>query len=206
MPVKKLSVGTVIEKNKISSDNTFLILIDLEVKDEEGGVVQHVRFVKNSENIVFQGNTYQAANFTLDISVEANSEPSISLTAQDQTRTLAQFIEAYGGLVDNNVTMYVVNSAALTAPEEIRETFKITGAEVNNYIVRFQLGTPSAVNKRFPLYRQFKDRCMWRYKGPRCKYAGGMTSCDYTLNGPNGCNAHNNSINFGAFPGLNTLE
>jgi phage-related protein len=31
---------------------------------------------------------------------------------------------------------------------------------------------------------------------------GGLATCDYTLDGPNGCRAHNNTINFGGFPSI----
>jgi len=31
---------------------------------------------------------------------------------------------------------------------------------------------------------------------------GGLDSCDYTLDGPNGCRAHKNTLNFGGFPAI----
>jgi phage-related protein len=31
---------------------------------------------------------------------------------------------------------------------------------------------------------------------------GGLTSCDYTLDGPNGCRQHQNTVNFGGFPSI----
>lgn len=201
---RHLSVGSVIEKNKIASEEVYLILIEVECKNEEGVIVQTLNFVKNSENIVYRDIPYQAANFDLDISVENNQEPSISLSAHDESRTIMQYMEAYGGLVGSNVKMTVVNSANLDSNiPEIEESFKITSSSNNKYIVEFQLGTESAVNKRYPNYRQFKDRCSWAYKGPRCKYAGPLNKCDLTLLGPNGCLAHDNIANFGGNPGLN---
>jgi phage-related protein len=200
---KHLSVGSIIEKNKIASEETFLILMDAIIRDEDGNTVNTLRFVKNSENIVFDGQSYQAANFSFDISMELNSEPTIKLSAEDQTRTLAQYIEAYAGLVNSTVIMTVVNSGALSGPAEIQETFKIMSASVNEYVVDFDLGTDSAVNKRWPQYRQFKDRCPWRFKSKRCGYTGVMPTCDYTLAGGNGCMAHANVKHFGGFPGLN---
>jgi phage-related protein len=200
---KHLSVGSIIEKNKIASEETFLILMDAIIRDEDGKTVNTLRFVKNSENIVFDGQAYQAANFSFDISMELNSEPTIKLSAEDQTRTLAQYIEAYAGLVNSTVIMTVVNSGALSGPAEIQETFKIMSASVNEYVVDFDLGTDSAVNKRWPQYRQFKDRCPWRFKSKRCGYTGPMSTCDYTLAGGNGCMAHANVKHFGGFPGLN---
>jgi phage-related protein len=200
---RHLSVGSIIEKNKIASEELFLVLIKVDVKNEEGEEVNTLTFVKNSENVVFDGLTYQASNFDLDITVENNTEPTIKLTAQDQTRVLMQYVEAYGGLVGSNVTMTVVNSGAMDAPAEIQETFKVLAATNTEYVVEFDLGTDSAVNKRFPNYRQFKDRCAWKYKGPRCKYAGPLAKCDLTLLGTNGCIAHGNIANFGGYPGLN---
>jgi hypothetical protein len=200
---KHLSVGTIIEKNKIQSEETFLILMSAEIKDDNGDVVNTIRFVKNNENIDFGGFNYQAANFEFDISMDVNQEPTIKLTAQDQTRTLAQYIEAYGGLVNSTVTMIVVSSNALDKPAEIEETFLITSASVNEYVVSFDLGTASAVNMRWPQYRQFKDRCPWKYKGKRCAYSGPLKTCDYTLAGGNGCMAHANVKHFGGFPGIN---
>jgi hypothetical protein len=205
---RHLSIGTVVEKNKIQSEDTFIILIDATIKDDYGAYVSTLSFCKNSENIIYgvdkDGNpvNYQAANFDIDLNTELNSEPTIKLSAQDQTRTLAQYIEAYGGLIGSDLTMTVVNSGALDGPPEIQETFKIIASNVNEYVVEFDLGTESAVNKRFPLYRQFRDRCAWPYKGRRCGYTGQLATCDYTLEGSNGCIAHANVARFGAFPSL----
>jgi hypothetical protein len=33
-----------------------------------------------------------------------------------------------------------------------------------------------------------------------------MATCDYTLDGANGCRAHDNEINFGAFPALKFVD
>jgi phage-related protein len=129
----------------------------------------------------------------------------MTLAAQDQTQLLAQFVEAYDGLVGSDVTLYVVNSGALSSPPEIEETFKVVGASVQTYVVTINLGVESATSARFPPFRQFKERCVWKYKGVRCKYAGVLETCDYTRSGANGCVAHDNEINFGGFPGINDL-
>lgn len=34
--------------------------------------------------------------------------------------------------------------------------------------------------------------------------AGGLTTCDYTLDGPNGCRVHHNQTNYGGFPAIPT--
>jgi phage-related protein len=205
MTARHLNLSTIIDKNKIDSDKAFLFLFEVGVKDSAGALVTTLRFAKNSENVIFMGNTYTAANFDLDIKIEQNTEPQVTLSAQDQTKTLATYIDAYDGLVTSTARMLVVHEDALDGPPEMDEEFLIIDSRVANYVVSFNLGTESAVAHRFPNFRQFKNRCAWKYKGQRCKYAGALATCDYTRDGPNGCIAHNNEINFGGFPGLNDL-
>lgn len=202
---KHLNLSTIIDKNKISSENSFIILLAVEVKNPvDGTIVETIRFCKNSENIEYKGDLYIATNFDMDIKTEINKEPSITLKAHDETRALGQYIDLYDGLINNKVTMYIVNSAALQEAE-MEEDFIILTASISGYKVEMALGIESAVNQRFPNFRQFKDRCAWKYKGIRCKYAGALPTCDYTRTGPNGCIAHDNEINFGGFPGINDL-
>lgn len=206
MSAKHLNLSTVVDKNKIDSSNVFLILIEVKIlSPETGEEVTTIRFVKNSENVTFEGNNFQAANFSIETSNEIGQEPTLSVKAHDETRTLAQYIDAYDGLVDSKLRMIVANSASLDSPPELDEEFLIVHASSQNYQVDMNLGVQSAVSQRFPNFRQQKDRCSWKYKGPRCKYAGAMTTCDYSRTGPNGCIAHDNEINFGGFPGISEL-
>lgn len=206
MAAKHLNLSTVVDKNKIASDKAFLFLIECDVTNEAGVFVQTIRFAKNSENVVFKGNTYYAGNFNIDIAIEANKEPEITLSAQDQTRTIQTFLDTYDGLVKSPVRLIIVHEDALAdGVPEFEEEFLIINSSVSEYVVEFKLGTESAVAQRFPNYRQFRNRCAWKYKGARCKYSGAMATCDFTRDGPNGCIAHDNEANFGGFPGLNDL-
>lgn len=201
-----LNVSSVIDKNKIASSNVFLILLEVEVKDPSTGtLVDTMRIVKNSEDIVFETNVYTAANFELDIQLDATKEPTITLEAHDETRQLAQYIDAYDGLVSCNIRVMIVNSGNLLAAPDIDENMIVLSSSISSYKARFELGVESSVGFRFPNYRQFKDRCFKAFKGPRCQYAGPAATCSYTRNGANGCIAKNNEINFGGFPGINEL-
>jgi phage-related protein len=65
---------------------------------------------------------------------------------------------------------------------------------------------------QFPRRRQARDFCQWRFRDPNtCAYDGPAPSCDYTLQGPNGCSAKGRrndgqwqTIMFGAYPGINS--
>ena len=205
MSSKHLNLSTVVDKNKVSSDKAFLILFKVVVKDYLGATVDTLHFAKNSANVVFNGDVYQAANFDLDIKVEEAKEPSVTLTAQDQTKTLSTYIDLYDGLVKSDVTLYIVHEDSLDGPPEMTEDFIVTDATTSEYVVTMTLGLESAVAQRFPNFRQFRNRCAWKYKGERCKYSGAMPTCDYTRDGANGCIAHSNEVNFGGFPGINDL-
>jgi hypothetical protein len=107
---KHLNLSTVIDKNKIASDKAFLVLFKVIVNDTLGNFVDNLYFARNDEDVLFQGNNYIAANFELNIQVEQNKEPEIKLTAQDQTKALSSYVDAYDGLVKNVITMYVVHT------------------------------------------------------------------------------------------------
>ena len=200
-----LNLSTVIDKNKVTSENVFLIMLEATVKDSSGNYIDTIRIVKNSEDITYEGNTFTASNFELDIKLDAEKEPSITLSAHDETRMLAQYIDAYDGLVNNKVRVLIVNSGALGQPPEIDEELIVLSTSLASYSVTMELGAESAVAMRFPQARQFKDRCWKAFKSTRCGYAGPDNTCSYTREGTNGCKAKGNEINFGGFHGINEL-
>jgi phage-related protein len=204
---QRLSVATAIEANRLSSSVPFLCLIDLEVVNPTTGlVVTTQRIARNPEDVVFNGDTYMKGSFDIQLTHEAGKPSEVQLIVNDYTQTIQSYMEQYGGGVGSNVTFYLVNGAALTKPADIIEYFQIIGATASEYVQTFTLGAENALMQTFPRRRQTRDFCQWRYQSAECGYPtnGAKTSCDLTLQGPNGCEAHGNSVNFGAFPGLNS--
>lgn len=202
-----------IDKNKVSSQTPWVVLIDVAIVDPNTReVVDTLHIARNDENVVFgtdaDGNplVYQAGNFDFNIQQAQNQEPSVTITAQDQTRYIHSRMEAMAGGVFSNVTMTVVNTDRLDQPPEIQETFEILQASTKEYVVTFQLGSENLLAIQFPKSKQWKDRCAWRYKGYGCRYAGPAPTCDYTLDGANGCIVHQNALNFKGLPGLVALN
>lgn len=204
--MKALSVASIIEKNKLASDTPFLLLLDIEVVNPDTRVVEEVvHYVNNTETVSFNGNVYDPASFELDFKQEAGAPAQVTVKIKDFTRQLQARMQEYGGGIGFNVTMIVLNAGNLTQPPEVIEYFQVTNANVDQYIVTFMLGVENALNFTFPRRRQLRDFCSWRYKdADTCKYSGALPTCDLTLQGPNGCAAHNNSVNFGGFPGINS--
>jgi phage-related protein len=201
---KSLSVASVIEKNRLSSDTPWLICLDIDVVDPHtSDVVETLHVVRNTEPITFNGFEYAPASFDIELKEESGAQQSIKLTMRDYTLAVQQRMQNYGGGVGFTVTIMVVNGDALAQPPEVVEYFEVVSAEASNYACAFTLGAENNITKTFPRRRQTKDYCQWRYKSEECAYTGSMPSCDLSLKGANGCAAHQNVIHFGAFPGIN---
>ena len=203
---RHLTVATVIETHNIASAVAFLILIEIDVVNSAGSVIETIRVVNNNENITFGGNEYVAANFTMDVKNAAGEEPTVKFASFDPTGVVRQRMEEFDGGVGFPVRMIVVNSDALDAPAEMSEDFTVIAGSANGYNVSLTLGAENPLRLRFPLRSQFRGRCSVKYKGVLCKYAGALGTCDYTYEGDNGCLAHGNQNNFGGFRGLKNLN
>lgn len=200
---RHLSAASAIDRSRLSSSTAWLILLKLEIADPNTRqTVETVHLVANDEDITFDGNLYTAANFVINIDQGQNQAPSVTLVAQDQTGMIERKIEDYAGGVMSQVVMMVVNSDRLEHEPEIENTFDVVSSSAKDGVVSFELGSENPLTIQFPKHTQMKDRCSWRYKGYGCEYAGPMGSCDYTLDGPNGCRAHDNVERFRGLPGL----
>lgn len=206
MSGKSLSIASIIEKNRLSSDVPFVVALDIEVVNPgTGSVVETLHLVRNTEALTFNGHTYEPASFDIELKEEAGAQQTVTLSIKDYSRAVQGRMQAYGGGIGFSVTVMVVNTGNLGQGAEIVEYFEVVGANAANYVCSFTLGAENHLSKTFPRRRQTRDFCQWRYKDPEtCKYSGPMTSCDLTLYGPNGCQAHGNTVRFGAFPGINS--
>lgn len=202
---RHLSVATVIEKNLIASDKAFILLLAIEITGEDGLYAETLRLCRNSENIVYKGETYTASAFTFSLKLDTESEPSLDIGADDPTGFIREKMELYGGGMGFDCTLTIVNTGNMDQDPEIEEVFEVIGASAEGYNISFSLGVQTPLNSRFPRRTQMRDQCPLRYKGLLCKYAGSMPSCDFSYDGTNGCGAHANKHNFGGFRGLQSL-
>tara|TARA_R110000851_G_C13102760_1_gene569244 strand:- start:27304 stop:27942 length:639 start_codon:yes stop_codon:yes gene_type:complete len=200
-----LSIASVIEKNKLTSTVAYLILTKITIIDPATGLlVETLYLVKNTEDVIYDGQTYTA--FAFDISTEdsVDGASSVSLTVTDYSQAIQARAEAYGGCVGSSVEIIIIASTSVgtSLKPEVTEFFEIISASAENYIISWTMGAEDILAQRFPRRKQMRDRCSWVYKGNECTYAGEVTTCDRSLLGDNGCQAHNNTINFGGFPGI----
>ena len=107
--MKSLPADLIIEKNKIASDSAWLVLLDITMNDPNE---THLRFVRNTEDIIFDSNTYTAFPFELDQTVQESKGqiPSITLRVSNATRLFAEYLKLYDGGIGAQVTIIIVNS------------------------------------------------------------------------------------------------
>lgn len=201
-----LTIAEVIDKNKIASDRVWLFALKIYVVDNDGVAVTDVRLVNNSEDVTIDAETYTAFAFTVDKSESDSDLGGIQVGVQDQTRLVQQYLQLYQGLIGRevDVIMTLTDSGTPTATTnaDLVERYKIMGASTQGYVISFELGAENPLNSIVPSGVQSKDRCRWRYKSTECGYVGGTTTCDFTLDGANGCVSHSNEDRFGGFPGI----
>lgn len=203
---KTISIASAIESNRVASEVPYLCLLDVQIVDRATrAVTETLRVVRNPEQVTFRGQVYTPAMFDINLQSEVGKYAEVSLTFNDYTQTLQARMEQHGGAIGSKVIFYVVAESNLAAGRaDAIEYFEIVGADSSDYVQSFTLGAENVLTMVFPRRRQTRDFCQWRYKSARCGYTGPLPSCDLSLQGPNGCAAHNNTANFGAFPGLNS--
>jgi phage-related protein len=204
--VKSLPATLVSQKNKISSADPWILLLEVTIPEIDNPVL---RLARNTEDVTFGGtlatpNVYTKFPFELDATKECSKGeiPSITLSVTNINQILQSYVEAYDGLVGQKVTLIVVNANYLDESyAELTLYFDIMACSLDSTWIKFSLGAPSPLNRRFPLYKYIATSCNWRsnFKGVECKYKGVDISCKGTLED---CLTKNNSMNFGGYPGL----
>lgn len=204
---KPLTLAQVIEKNKVYSSVAYVTLIEIAVRmPNSETVVETLRITENTEEIVFEGNTYTPFPFELDLKSELGEEPVITLSIKDVLGGIRQRMVSYFGGVGFAMRVIVL-SVGSTMPE-IEEFFRVVGSGTDDYSITFQLGAAQHLSIAFPRRRQGKHVCSWIYKSAQCGYLASMTggtdmpTCSRTLHGADGCQAHNNQNRFGGFPNI----
>lgn len=190
---------------QIASTNSMLCLLTI-YPDPEKHPGEVLRLALSPDDVVYKGDTYLAFSFDLDPIYDTNTGElqDLKLSVCNINRMVQGYAEQYGGAVGARIEFRVVTTADMDGdPLEYYE-YEGIAAEANALTVNITLGADSPLRKKFPRHCYRKDYCIWRYKGPQCKYAGVLADCDHTLSGNNGCTVHQNSTNFLGFPGIDS--
>lgn len=200
------TLNSVIEKNSIDSDVPMLMALKIDVVDPDTmSVVETLRIVANTENITIFGDEYIATPFSVELQESSEDMPTASVTVIDITQTVQSYMQKYKGGNGTHITLYIFYAPSTNITHvETEYTFdvKSSRSRASDYSVTWQIGAENPITKPLPARKQMRERCQWRYKGEECGYSGALPTCDLSLEGANGCRAHDNQVRFGGFPGI----
>jgi hypothetical protein len=206
--VKNLSLSTIADTNAFQSEKVWLIALQIHVINHQTGIeVEQIRVINNNEIVTIEGNPYEPCSFDIDLQEKTNELPSITVTLQDQAEIIGPYMHRYAGGVGFEVDLMIVgadygNPTASVEPE-LAEYFVVTKSSYKDWVATWTLGAENPLRRMFPLRKQEPDQCSFRYKDSNtCGYTGGLATCDLSFDGANGCRAHNNTPNFGGYPGI----
>lgn len=201
MPLS-ISTQAISEKNKLSSADPWLLLLEINYPNEAP-----VRVAWNNEDVVWDGETWLGFPFKLgDMEETKEGEiPALNLTIYDIERKIIPIIDEYGGGVGAEVWIRVVHSAYLenTIPE-FEQDFEIVEVQIgHDFSVNLKLGAEDMSSRRSPQNRFLKGHCRYKeFKGPECGYDGTETECSRTFER---CRELGNQRRFGGFPGIGRI-
>ena len=197
-----LSQAAIIEKNKINSDNAWLLLLEITIPPTAAEVPIVLRLVRNTEDITWNRLLWTAFPFELDPPKQSGSGelPNFTVRVSNVTRTVEGYLEQAGGGVGSQVRMMVVLSGHLDqATPELDEEFSVQSVSYDENWVSFTLTGAVNLFRRVPLRRFLKNFCPFQYKGPECKATSGYSSCNKSFAD---CKARGNETRFGGEPGI----
>ena len=143
---------------------------------------------------VTHGESKEDANADLD---------DVTLTIGNPSREVVAKLDAHD-MVGQPVRILLVNRADLLSgiATRIDEYEILGGITVTARAITARIGRYSLLRRSFPGELAMRDHCGFLYRGDRCGYTGAITTCDKTLSGSNGCEAHSNETRFGGHPSM----
>ncbi len=159
-----------LEKNKLSTDAPFLILVQV----QHAMLLNPIYLVRNTEDVVWRGETWTAFPMELDnYEEDGKTLPSLNLKISSGGGLLTTYLQKYDGLVDANVSVFIVNAKLLDTPEpEIELAFVVNSTNYDEQWISFTLGASPEIADRFPSSRYLTDFCPFCCGDTRCGYLG----------------------------------
>ncbi len=166
-----------------------------------------IRLARNTEDVIYSGNTFLANNFDIGLSalVGDGSIPRIVLrVVQDGDQVLEDQVNASEGACGGTIKIIRAHEDFLAEfIDELEMTVNILNAESDTDYVQFNLGIPNPLLRKIPIRRSTSKICPFAkpglFKGVECQYAGGDTTCTGKYSD---CCTKGNQVHFGAELGL----
>lgn len=210
--MRQFPTPLITESQKLAPSSSWIWLVEINL----GGEIY--RIASNNDSVTFDSKTFQPFGFIVgdqDATITGDLAP-VTITFDDATREIARAVELNDGLLNARFQLWLVNTVDLSVAA-VTQTFNVQSVTVTQQAVAVVLGAEDLFSTQLPVGR-FLPRCRWVYGSPECGYnrdlENALQTCDKTLDGANGCQAHGNDEvsrgvspvnhprNFGGFPGL----
>lgn len=184
-----ISPSVIAEKNKIVNDGVWILLLDLISPDNS----IHLRLARNTEDIIHNGETYQAFPFDLPtIPEDSNGRvSSAEIRVSNIDRLVQSYIEQDSNFCsgwDVKLSLMCTNiteQSDIDTLDELSYTFKIKNVNCNKDYVSFSLGLPNPMRLQTPFQKYSTTSCQRVFNQGGCYYSqygvGGHTSCTGTV-------------------------
>ena len=164
------------------------------------------RYIDNLEDVVYDSDTFEKQSIKIG-QQELSSEgtlPRIVLMVSNINRAMEDIINDSEGAVGGTVKVIKINDQFLDTPIPALEfDYDVMSADSDSDWVTITVGIPNLLTQRFPIDQYSSSMCSEatpsRFKGPKCKYAGGDTTCNGTLLD---CISKSNQVNWNGELGL----
>jgi len=196
-----LSSAIALAKNKLSDDGAWLVLLEIQFNDLAATIL---RLVRNTEDIVWDGETWIAYPFDLEEAKQSadGSVQSVALRVSNVLRSVQRYIESMDGMGAAVVIIRVVYSNELDEAAVIEETFSVGKITCAAEWVSIELQPENFWARRCPRFTYTRQNCRWTFKSTECGYAGATTSCNKTLAACAAMAGGSNTGRFGGFPSI----
>lgn len=217
MPGPNLTIISNQHAQEVNSTSPWLLLLHLNIP--ANGIRPEVHFyvAHNDEDVVYNNITYKAFQFDFpDFDAKPGELPQFALRVTNIDKSAHKLFEQYQGAVGGIATFSVISARDTLSASPAQElTYEILSASAKDDWATITMGGENPMRRRFPTLDYSQNHCQWTYNSPirqatldaagaACAYQGNSPTCDYTLEGINGCVAHLNQHRFGACPGIDT--
>lgn len=195
--MRTLSTAALIEKNKLATDSAWLILLEVTI----GATT--LKLVANNEDILWNGDTWQAFPFELDTVGETGKGeiPAVIVKVSNVTGEVQRLIEANNGVNGVPVVIRVINTEVTTTTPELELSFVVESSTHDEQWITFRLTGANCLTRRVPRRRYLKDFCPFVYGGIECGVSAATMATYPTCNRTfANCTERRNHTRFGGFP------
>ena len=220
---RSISASLEIEKNILQSQG-MMTLYEVQVQQAINATPDQFEYLAayNASVTYFKPNTASTQSYMAVPTIQrgeieqddGTKTPSLNISIGVADQVFVAYLENNNALRGNRVRAITVPAdLLLNASAGIVDTFYIDGAVIDHdkEIAIFDLTSKGQITEvTVPFRRMRRDQCAWRYNASEClgsSIAGEWitartdSACKHTKND---CASKDNSINFGAFPGIGT--